>query len=389
MIDGGVVILPNLLLLMLVIGGVIMVMRRRSAASSPFGASAPPPPTPAAAVPAGRAGRTLVGPTRPQAPTALRGKLDEWVGADLITADEATAVEQYEATHVVPSPSRLPLVSEAIGYLGTGLVIAAVGLVIGQRWDDINTAGRIATFAVPAVVAFAVGWWTGRRHEEPLERLASVLWVLGGAAVAGAAAVIWVDAIHDGDAPEQGGALFIGGIAFVAMLAAYLLRREPLQHLALFATAVATTAGLVDAIAGWADADTPLLGVGLSLFGLAVVWLALGVFDRLEPAILARLLGAGLALFSPMMVSGANRPTGLWLGLGAAVAMLVVGVLRTELVLLLAGALGLFISVPQVALHYLKDTLGASATLAIIGVLLVAMAAGLSRIYPLLRRKPA
>ena len=82
------------------------------------------------------------------------------------------------------------------------------------------------------------------------------------------------------------------------------------------------------------------------------------------------------------MVRADNDHVGLWIGLAAAIALLATGVLRSVLELLLAGAAGLFQWTPQIALFYLEDTLGAEATLFVIGVLLIAMAGLLTRIYP-------
>ncbi len=62
--------------------------------------------------------------------------------AGLIDRDQALAVEQYEAEHTPDDPNRVALAAEATGYIGAGLVIAAVALVVGNRWDDLSTAWR-------------------------------------------------------------------------------------------------------------------------------------------------------------------------------------------------------------------------------------------------------
>lgn len=58
-------------------------------------------------------------------------------------------------------------------------------------------------------------------------------------------------------------------------------------------------------------------------------------------------------------------------------------VARTELELLFVGTAGLFQWTPQVALFYLEDTLGAEATLFVIGILLISVAGLLTRMVPL------
>ena len=77
----------------------------------------------------------------------LHDKLDEWVVAGLIDSDQAVALEQYEGDSTPVAPNRGPLVFEAMGYLGGGLVFAAVALVIGNRWESYSTAARIVALA--------------------------------------------------------------------------------------------------------------------------------------------------------------------------------------------------------------------------------------------------
>lgn len=324
-------------------------------------------------------------PLSPNSP--LEAKLDSWVDADLIDRGQAQAVLVYEAEHAPPPTNRLPLAAEAVGYIGSGLVLASVALLIGNQWDDLSTVARIASLAVPTAAGAVAGWWTGRRNEPALVRLGSVLWLLTVAGVAGTAAVVWIDAIHDGDPPDHHAALFIGFFALLAAVVAWWYRRLELQQLALFAAAITTTLGALDSIAASQDRSPSELAVGSTLVVLGCLWVAMGLTRRLPPIVLANLCGSALVLFGAQMIRADNDHLGLWLGIGSATALLAVGVASARLELLFVGTAGLFQWTPQIALFYLEDTLGAEATLFVIGLLLIAIAGGLTRAYPLVKAR--
>lgn len=313
----------------------------------------------------------------------LQDKLDDWVDAEFIDADQANAVLVYEIDRVPPSPNRLPLAAEAVGYIGSGLVLASVALLVGNRWDDMSTTERIASLALPTVVAAVAGWWTGRGGEPALERLGSVLWALAVVGVAGLAAEVWVDLIHGGDPPDHHAALFIGAIALMAAAWAWWMRRLVLQQLALFGAAVTTSLGVIDSAAAGRDRAMSAQAVGLTLLALGVVWLAASLARRLPPALLANVLGSAVILLGAQILRFDNdQQAGLLIGMMAAIILMTVGVSRSELEILFVGTVGLFQWTPQIALFYLEDTLGAEATLFVIGLLLIVLAGLLTRMYP-------
>ncbi len=317
----------------------------------------------------------------------LQDKLDDWVAAELMEADQADAVLAYEIERAPANLSRVPLAAEAVGYIGSGLVLASVALLIGNRWEDMSTLGRITSLAVPTVVAAIAGWWTGRSDEPALERLGSVLWFLAVAGVAGLAAEVWVDAVHDSDPPDHHAALFIGSIALVAAASAWGMRRNELQQLAMFGAAITTSLGVIDTIAGGQDREMSALAAGLTLLILGAVWLTASLTGRLPPALLANLSGSALILLGAQIVRFDDDHAGLWLGLVASIILMAVGVSRSELEILVVGTAGLFQWTPQIALFYLEDTLGAEATLFVIGVLLIVLAGLLTRLYPLVKAR--
>ena len=69
------------------------------------------------------------------------------------------------------------------------------------------------------------------------------------------------------------------------------------------------------------------------------------------------------------------------MGLASAALLVAVGVWRTDLLVLLGGAVGLFQWSPQLAILYLADAIGTEVTLLLVGVLLLAVAYTFTRLY--------
>ncbi|MFN3218722.1 MAG: DUF2157 domain-containing protein [Acidimicrobiales bacterium] len=318
--------------------------------------------------------------------SALRVHLDDWVTTGLIDPATARAIERHELTRTPERTSRIPLAAEAVGYLGGGLVIAALTMVIGNNWEDLGVAARLAVLAAPTTLAAAGGWWIGRADEEPLQRLGSLLWALTVAGVAATAGEVWYDVIHDADPPEAGTILFPAAAAAVAAGVLWWLRRQALQVLVLFATTVATVAGVVEASRA-EGSDASLLAMGLALLALAAAWTTGGLLEHLTPSLPVLIVGPALALVAAQILRDENVDLGLWVGIGVAVTLLAVGAAHSAVSVLLVGTVGLFQWTPQIALHYLGDRLGAEITLALIGLLLLALAGSMIRLWPWLRTR--
>ena len=311
---------------------------------------------------------------------ALEHTLEEWRAAGLIRADEVEPILRYEQAKAGPQ-SRIPMVAEAVGYAGSALVITAIALLIGRRWDDIAVGLRITVLAVPAIATAVIGWWIGSKPDPAFERMGSVLWVLSPAAVAGAMTVTFMDAMYGGDPPAHGGLLFVGAVVTVWAGVEYALRRLPLQQMVLFASSLVTVLGVVNALEARRDVGYSMTVWGLAVWAFGAAWTTLGVIDRLEPSEVARLIGPATVLFAAQLVRVDADVFGLWLGLATAGLLLGVGVWRADLFVLLAGAVGLFQWSPQLAIFYLADAIGTDVTLLIVGVLLLAAAYAFTRLY--------
>lgn len=317
-------------------------------------------------------------------PSALERQLGEWRDAGLLEARQIEPIVRYEDAQHAPR-SRIPIAAEAVGYVGAALVIGAVVSLVANNFSDMAVGARVAVLLAPAVVAAIAGWFVGGDPDPAFERLGSVLWVLAAGLLAGTLVEVFVDVIHDGDAPDHGGLLFVSGITLAWAVTAYALRRLPLQHLVLFAAGLASVLGVLDAIESGRDASLPELVWSFAVWLFGAIWFAAGVEDLLTPPVVARVLGAAAVLVGAQLVRVTSDVPGLWLGLASAAALLAIGVARTDALVLLVGAAGLFQWSPQVAIYYLEPAIGIEATLMIVGVLLIVAATGFTRLYRRLR----
>jgi hypothetical protein len=306
--------------------------------------------------------------------------LDEWREAGLIRAEQVQPILRHESAKT-PTPSRIPIAAEAVGYVGAALVVTAVSLLIGRRWDTIAVGLRVVVLLTPAVVCAAAGRWLGTKSEAPLLRLASVLWVLSPVALAGALTVVFVDAMFGGDPPSHGGLLFVSGIVVIWAAVEYALRRTVLQQLVLFGSVLATVLGVVDVLEAARGRDLSTIVWGLAVWITAGAWAACGLGERLEPSAVARLVGPATMLVGAQVVRDDAEALGLWFGFATAIVLLALGVEHTDVLVLLVGAVGLFQWSPQLAVFYLADTLGTEVTLLAVGTLLLGTAYVFTRLY--------
>jgi hypothetical protein len=315
---------------------------------------------------------------------SLARLLEEWCAAGLIRADQVQPIVRHEQAKTA-SASRIPIAAEAVGYVGAALVISAISLLIGRRWDAMPVGLRIATLAIPAAGCAAAGRWLGSKAEAAFMRLAGVLWALSSVALAGALAVVFVDAIFGGDPPAHGGLFFVSGIVVICAAVEYGMRRSVLQQLVLFAWTLATVLGVVDLLEAVIGRELSTIAWGSAVWATAAVWAALGIARRIEPSAIARLVGPVAMLIGSQVVRVDAEALGLWLGLASAALLIGIGVGQSDVVVLLVGAVGLFQWAPQLAVFYLADTLGAEATLLIVGVVLLVAAYVFTRLYQRMR----
>lgn len=152
-----------------------------------------------------------------------------------------------EAGPVPARAGRVSLLTEAVAYVGAILVIAGGATAIGQRWSDISDWGHVGVLAGAAVLFLVAGTLVRHVAEPAIQRLVSVLWFVS---VGGFAAAVGLLAGQVVDLSDQLVVLDIGlaTVAYAGVL--WWLRRQVLQHVAVFAGLIVTATGTVATLAG-------------------------------------------------------------------------------------------------------------------------------------------
>jgi len=79
------------------------------------------------------------------------------------------------ATQPNPGRRRVPLVTEAVAYIGAILLLAGFVAAVGQRWTDITPWGRVAIFAGAGLVFLTIGILVLRIPEPEVQRVVAVV----------------------------------------------------------------------------------------------------------------------------------------------------------------------------------------------------------------------
>jgi hypothetical protein len=275
---------------------------------------------------------------------------------------EASPDAKVEPTQV----RRVSLLMEAVGYIGTILVLAGAFAFAQQHWRDISEGGRFAILAVAAVAFLALGAVAWSSAEPALRRLAAVTWGVSVAAFAGAAAM--VNMLLDTSGKTSFLTIATSTAAYAVIL--WVLHRHGVQQAFAFGALCVSVGSIVNYVV--TDASGWMIAV--PLWALGAAWAAAGWWRRISPWFVAFPLGLLLALITPATV---EHPSGLRFGLGivtAAAVMALAVIARLAPVLAMGAVAGLGYVIGTVA-YYFGDTLGVPASLAIAGLLILVMAA--------------
>lgn len=298
--------------------------------------------------------------------TDLVKRLERWVDEELISRSEAEAIATFEQRREA-KPHRISLVTEAIGYVGAALLLAAGATLVSRFWDEMDELAHVAALAVATLVLLGLGWAFRTSAEPAVGRLAGVLWVGAVGTAAGLAAVIAVDVANAEDRIPR---LAAGLAATAVAIPLYLLRRKALQHIALFlgATLTVGSAFLIE--------ESP--AAGYAVWAFAAIWVVVAWFGLIPPERAGFALGSLAMLMAAQAVAGVSH-AGLWLGLAASAALLAASVVRHERILLGFGVVGLFGFTMATIQTYLGGGAGTVAGLAVAGFVVIMVALLLSR----------
>jgi hypothetical protein len=338
----------------------------------------------------GRAGPAADGagsrPARGSSGGGLAADLERWAAAGLISSEQAEAIGAYEreatAARTPAGERRISLIAEALGYVGTALALAGAAVGLGQRWEDIPTWGQLAIAAAAAVLLLVGGVVLLRQTEPAFRRLQSVLWLLAVGAAAWALAVLGVEVLElEG---EQLVLLLGAGTAVLAALL-WIVRSNPLQHAALFATLLVALIGAVLCLPG----EAPIWVYALLVWLLGTTWALLGWWRRIEPWWLGIAFGSVGAVVGPA-VGIDSYPWLLAVALATSVLLMVVSVPTGQVPLLAVGTMGTFGYVTWAVFRYFGETLSVPLTLVVVGGVFLGLAVVAGRLTRVTRgrRRP-
>ncbi|WP_395694346.1 DUF2157 domain-containing protein [Nocardioides sp.] len=298
---------------------------------------------------------------------------DEWVGAGLISADQAERIRAYEA--IRPGRARVSLVVEALGYLGGVIMLVGASILVGMYWGDISVPLRLALAGATAVGLVVAGTLVPHELGPAADRLRSVLWALAVAATAGVLTIWSQDVLERYDEDEL---LVVAPLTALVAALLWWWRRTWLQQLVLVVPLLLAAAAVGLHLG---DGDT---APGIAVWVVAVAWTALAWAGALPPRGSGVVLGGLGAIFGPMTISG---QVGIVLGLLTAVALLVLALVARSLPLLAVAALGLLEAAPRAVVEWFPGRLSAALTLIVVGALLVGAGVWVARHRA--RRPPA
>jgi hypothetical protein len=222
------------------------------------------------------------GPEDGEPEDAIEAALTRWSRAGLLTDEQVAALRAHDAQAGPPAATapegerrpagRVPVLAEALGYLGGSLAIAGVVLVVSHAWSDLGLGARLALPGSASLALLAVGAAVRGDRDPALGRLRDFAWVASSAA----AGLFGGVAAHDGLPTDAATTFVLAGAGAVVVHAGALWRgRDRPAHQLLTEAAGVVAAGcaaesmIADGPAGlviWA-AGAALVAAGLGRIG--------------------------------------------------------------------------------------------------------------------------
>lgn len=269
-------------------------------------------------------GHGAIGSATPPGGSDLEALLRRWVEAGLLSEEQPAAIVEYERSHLAapgapatvvsgPAPPsagrRIPVVAEALGYIGGLLAVIGVGLIVSQYWPDASMATRLALSGLGAAGLLGAGALVREDEDPAFARLRGFLWLGSTALAALFAGVVAVDGFDVGSGQVAVLVLVCGATVAVVGGLLWMGRERPLQQLACLGGAVAAVGGLVAELASVGT-------VGLALWAVGALYLVLGLWRRTSLPLLTEAVGA------IVVVIGASTTVGEWTAFGLAFQVL-------------------------------------------------------------------
>ncbi len=273
-----------------------------------------------------------------------------------------------------PSASGMSSLVEVVAYLGAALVLAAGGLFGLTFWGDLSFGAQVTLLAVAglALAAGGVGVVVAGTGHDGRRRLAGTLLTGAALATAGLVGLVVDRAGGTPDWRDPGLDVTTLSAALAGLLVVVVGYRLAPTALGLLGAGVAITT-VATTLVGPVPEDLAAPAVALALMVVALGWLALaerGVFD--EP-VLARVLGAGLALAAaqaPVFDSDWSWLAYL-LTAGVVVAGMLAYVARHAWPYLAVAVVAVTVVVPEAVTDWTDGGLGAVGAVLLTGVTLL------------------
>ena len=300
----------------------------------------------------------------------------QWVHADLISEQQARAIERYERSAAelpggAAESERLGLTAEVAAYLGSVLAVMGGTMVVGPRWRDMPVAGRLGIAVAVATVGFAAGSWLVHAGEAGTKRLGSLLWVVGTAGVALGVGV----AAHEAGADAGVTACTIGVVVAAIGLGLWRNLDRPLQLLTTAMGIGITIGGLIEV------ADLRPWQVGVAVWLVAAAVFGVAIRGSLHPRLFVLMAGAAGAMLAAAMLSDLDEHLGPAVAAATAAAVVVFALWDDSLPMLVAGVIGFLIAV-QALLATTFTGVASSGVVTLVGLAVVVVALVRARTNP-------
>jgi len=270
------------------------------------------------------------------------------------------------------SQRRVSLLTETVAYVGALLVLAGVGVTAGRGWSGITDWGHVAVFGSIALFFLAIGLIVLWVADPAIQRMLGVVWFLS-ASCAGAAAGIAAHDVYGTSAPVT--ALFAGLTIMASSAFLWLIRRRELQLVALFAGLTITVSATIVALTG---TTAPWIAFALGLWALGIGWAIVG-WQYPQPLGTTVPLGVAIALIGPSFAVW-DHPWVYVVAIATAATAMAASIPLRNTLLLTAGTLALFGYLTAAVVRDFRGSIGLPATLAVCGVLLLALAVAMARV---------
>ena len=333
--------------------------------------------------------------------------LGRWVDAGLLDSDRAELIRAFEVTQsslsvvdtVRSSERRVPLVAEALGYLGGVLGIVGLVMLISRYWGDMSDVVRLMVSVSGMVLGIVAGAVVPAAEDSALTRLRWFVWMVATAA-AGVVGGVVVHDLMGRDDWRQETQVALGVAIAVAVVSACLWwwRERPIQQVTMIAGAGVAVGCAVAQVSGTGPTGAAVWGFGLLVIAVGAATRAPSVVVSVTAGAAIVIIGAAMAadewmgpgsLLMVISAAGCVVAGSVWATRSGSLDahMTVVDRLRRSgpTGLVIVGSLGLVQAVPLSAVHFAdRAAVSTGAVLWAAGALLLILVDQLTIRYPVL-----